>query len=483
MGGTGESDEFLGLGKASHEVLERSVFSMLPLEDAPGLDGGRIPMTGRTVVSHSPSIGVPIEALGFFAFHYAASNVAARLAVPRHLVLGIYLPPRTREGVLRTIAGGLGKEARRHGVTVIAGQTATYRGVEMPLVTATCLGEPARRPESPRGGDRVIVVGAVGMEALWLRALSRGEGGEGWRRLTPLPAALALQEIDGIRLMHDVSEGGLKGALLEVAGAVEMRIEVDSRSVVYAEGAEGLDQDVLRAPSFGSLVVVADPGAVSEAEAVCAGLGAAFADVGLVSDGSGIFVDGREVEPSGRIALDEMYGVFPDQDEVLNVLRAAVSELTEVDGLGRLIPQVGTNIVYARPGASSPDDVAAIDGRIVMGRDRPRVCGGVAYGGSRHMASVVVEAMKIDPSVRAAVNVRGGEDVARALGEMGLSLSELPPVGAGDACPVSAEIEGTGRLSQAYHHPGAVGVEATTTLLAESPLMLVSTLGELAGRV
>jgi predicted fused transcriptional regulator/phosphomethylpyrimidine kinase len=85
--------------------------------------------------------------------------------------------------------------------------------------------------------------------------------------------------------------------------------------------------------------------------------------------------------------------------------------------------------------------------------------------------------------MRAAVNIRGGEDVNRALRRMGLSLSELPPVSTGDACPVAVEIEKTGKLFRAYCHPGAFGVEPTTTLLAETPLMLVSTLAELASRV
>jgi predicted fused transcriptional regulator/phosphomethylpyrimidine kinase len=264
---------------------------------------------------------------------------------------------------------------------------------------------------------------------------------------------------------------------------VDKRIEVESHKIVYVDGAESLDQDILRAPTYGSLVVVADPDAVNKVKAACVDLGIAFADVGLVTDGSGVFIDGKKVVPSGRIALDKMYGIFVDQDEVLNVLRAAVSELIELDGFTCLIPQIGTNIVYAKSRASSLDDIAAIDGRIVWGKDQPRMCGEVAYGGSRYMASVIIEAMKIDPSIRAAVNIRGGEDIDRALREMGLSLCELPPVSTGYACPVSVEIKNTGKLFQAYCHPGAIGIEPTTTLIAETPLMLVSNLAELASRV
>ena len=66
----------LGLGKVSKEVFRRSVQPYLPMDEAE-LDGATLELTHRTVVAHSPSIGVPLEALGFFAFHYAASNVAS----------------------------------------------------------------------------------------------------------------------------------------------------------------------------------------------------------------------------------------------------------------------------------------------------------------------------------------------------------------------------------------------------------------------
>lgn len=300
----------LGLGKVSREVLRRSVFPFLPLEDEPALDGGAVELRGRTVVAHSPSIGVPLEALGFFAFHYAASNVASLLARPRHLVTGIYLPLRTKEEDLRTIAKGLGDEARRYGVKVAAGQTATYYGIEIPLVTATCLGEPVRHPERPQRGDLVVVVGAVGGEALWLKALSEGCADERWRGFTPLPAALRLQEVEGVKLMHDVSEGGVKGALQEIADAVSLRFEIDSRRVPYAEGVESLGQDVLRASTYGALIVVADGGAMEEVSRACGEVGYPCATVGVVRAGTGAYVDGVKVEVLERIALDELYGSF-----------------------------------------------------------------------------------------------------------------------------------------------------------------------------
>jgi len=138
----------LGLGKVTKEVFRRSVLPYIPIDQVE-LDGATIELTDHTVIAHSPSIGVPLEALGFFAFHYAASNVASRFGKPTHIVTGIYLPLRTPEEHLKVIAKSLGDEARRHGVKIGAGQTATYYGLEIPLITATCFGEALRPRGSP----------------------------------------------------------------------------------------------------------------------------------------------------------------------------------------------------------------------------------------------------------------------------------------------------------------------------------------------
>lgn len=305
-----EYDDVLGLGKVSPEILERSVFSLLPMEAEPILDGGTISLEGKTVIAHSPSIGVPLDALGFFAFHYAASNVAVRFGRPRHLVTGIYLPLETRERDLRTISKNLGDEAKRYGVTVVAGQTATYYGLEIPLITTTCLGEPVGRTVSPAPGDRVFILGSVGGEAVWLERLSAGGGDDDFRSFTPLPCALRLHNIPGVRLMHDVSEGGVKKALLEVSSAHNMKVDVESDLINYVKGADALDQDILKAPSYGALIVVAGKDSKVDIKDICSELDVPVADAGIMGRGEGLYIDGERVEQGGRIAIDEVYGAF-----------------------------------------------------------------------------------------------------------------------------------------------------------------------------
>ena len=309
-----DMSDTLGLGKVTKEIFNRSVLPYLPIEKNLELDGATTRFSGNTVIAHSPSIGVPIEALGFFSFHYAASNVASRFGKPTHMISGIYLPLKTRESDLRVIAKSLGNEAKKYGVIVTAGQTATYFGLEIPLLTSTCMGGEVRSPEKPMVGDSVLLVGEVGGEAVWLDRLAKGREYEGWMRFTPLPAILSLQNVDHVRIMHDVSEGGVIGALYEIAESHKVIIDASSDSIVYAEGVTELDGEILRAPTYGALITIVNPEGVNEAKKRCQDIGVSCTIIGSVFKGNGLILDGEPVTEQRRIDIDEIYGSFPGDE-------------------------------------------------------------------------------------------------------------------------------------------------------------------------
>jgi hydrogenase maturation factor len=304
----------LGLGKVTKEIFNRSVLPYLPIDKNLELDGATTRFSGNTVIAHSPSIGVPIEALGFFSFHYAASNVASRFGKPTHMISGIYLPLKTRESDLRVIAKSLGDEAKKYGVIVTAGQTATYFGLEIPLLTSTCMGGEVRSPEKPRVGDSVLLVGEVGGEAVWLDRLAKGREYEGWMRFTPLPVILSLQNVDQVRIMHDVSEGGIIGALYEIVESHKVIIDASSDSIVYAEGVTELDGEILRAPTYGALITIVCPDGVNEVKKRCQEIGVPCIIIGSVFKGNGLTLDGEPVTEQRRIDIDEIYGSFPGDE-------------------------------------------------------------------------------------------------------------------------------------------------------------------------
>lgn len=302
--------EKLGLGKISKEIFNRSVLKYIPVEKELELDGAIINITGDTVIAHSPSIGVPTEALGFFSFHYSASNVASKFGKPRHLVSGIYLPLETTEKELQVIAKSLGDEAKKYNVTITAGQTATYFGIEIPLLTSTCLGEQLKTPVEPCVGDKVCLIGQVGGEAVWLDKLSKGESSEMWREFTPLPMILSLQNIEGVKLMHDVSEGGVIGALYEVASSNGWGINTSSTNIPLYPDSEKLSGNIFRAPTYGTLIAIIKEDSVKAMQSMCMKGGTTCSIIGEIVPKKGLVFDGVNIQEQKRIDIDKIYGTY-----------------------------------------------------------------------------------------------------------------------------------------------------------------------------
>ena len=159
-----------------------------------------------------------------------------------------------------------------------------------------------------------MIVGEVGGEAVWLNKLAKGLEHIDWMRFTPLPAILSLQTLEYVKIMHDVSEGGVVGALFEVAEAHEIGLGVSSDEIVYSEGVEELNGDILRAPTYGALILIVGQDGVIEAKKKCQEIGVPCSVIGRVSRENGLIIDGVRVLEQKRINIDEIYGSFEKKE-------------------------------------------------------------------------------------------------------------------------------------------------------------------------
>jgi len=174
-----------------------------------------------------------------------------------------------------------------------------------------------------------------------------------------------------------------------------------------------------------------------------------------------------------------------EREEVLQRLGDAVVRLRDGMAPG-LIPEVGTNLAYAVPGARSPADVAAVEGRIVRLKGKVHPVGKVAFGASDHMARAVLTAMRFDPRVRAAGNVRFSEEAVERLEEMLLSVCEFdrgkepPGVSTMDWGVASCCRE---EVPDVIFDRGAVGKEPMIRILGEDPEVVAKRMIQLGRRL
>ncbi len=91
---------------------------------------------------------------------------------------------------------------------------------------------------------------------------------------------------------------------------------------------------------------------------------------------------------------------------ILGNMVHAVERLENCPEFSLLMPEVRVNLVYALPGARTPDEVAAVDGRITVVRGSPYAPGIPRWGASDHMARLIIEVRKYDPAINAGINFK-----------------------------------------------------------------------------
>ena len=94
-------------------------------------------------------------------------------------------------------------------------------------------------------------------------------------------------------------------------------------------------------------------------------------------------------------------------------LAEAVAMLEGCREFSALVPEVRVNIVYAPDGADDPCRVLGVDGRITVVAGLPKASGPIRAGVSDHMARLVIETRRHDPSIRAGLNFRWNEAISK----------------------------------------------------------------------
>ena len=184
--------------------------------------------------------------------------------------------------------------------------------------------------------------------------------------------------------------------------------------------------------------------------------------------------------------------MLQEKEEVLEELSAALDHLL-AQPLGRLMPEIRSNFGFALPGAINPKQVAAVPGRISQIGDRLVAFSQPAFGGSQHVAKVILAAMRHDPRSRSAMVVRYSQEALEACAKAGFELASFDRA---DEPPQVKEREGsslewgTGHALRGLDHTpdgifdeGEKGKEPVIRIIGQSPMNVVKKVLALAGQM
>lgn len=90
-----------------------------------------------------------------------------------------------------------------------------------------------------------------------------------------------------------------------------------------------------------------------------------------------------------------------------------------------LIPEVSSNVAMCLPGATTPLDVAAIPGRLILLEGELKTLSPPRFGSSHHLSRVLLSAREVDGEIRAVMNLKWSERYWDVLKKAGYRMSYL----------------------------------------------------------
>lgn len=337
-------------GKATAEMFERIIFRRLGASDRDvlvgpkhGVDVGVVRVADGVAMAMTtdPVFVVPAygwERAAWFAVHILASDASTSGLPLRWMAVDLNLPPEISDDELTLLWDAFSRACDGLGMSVVTGHTARYDGCAWPMVGgATCMALGAEdayvTPTMARPGDRVVVTKGAAIEATALFAatftdrLARALGPDVtkaadalFEEMTVVPEARVAAGFGlrqrGVTSMHDATEGGVLGGLLEVATASRAGMRIDLGAIPVRPEVRAVCDHVGIDPyvsiSEGTLICTV---VRERADAFVATLGREGIDAAVVGEvtpeGSGTVL----VTPEGERALehpglDPFWGAF-----------------------------------------------------------------------------------------------------------------------------------------------------------------------------
>ncbi|MCP4425118.1 MAG: AIR synthase [Chloroflexi bacterium] len=300
-----------------------------------GLDCAVVRTGDTLLVFKSDPITFATDEIGWYLVQINANDIATTGATPRWLLATLLLPEGQTTAVSVTIImTQITDVCRELNIALIGGHTEITYGLDRPIVVGTLVG--AVTPErlvTPRGatpGDRILLTKGVPIEAVAILArefperladdLSASELAQARDFLTN-PGISVLRDAQiaaragKVTAMHDPTEGGLAGALWELAEASGRSLVVNPALIpippLAARICRVFGLNPLATIASGALLLTASPEAAKSIRQALLAAGIACAEIGWVEEGSAaVWREGG----NGRILLPR-----PARDEIARV--------------------------------------------------------------------------------------------------------------------------------------------------------------------
>ena len=322
------------IGKLPNDVLEKIVFNNIKnkrkevlVGSGIGEDNAIIDFGEEVCIMSTDPITGATKDIGKLAIHISCNDVASSGAEPIGVLLTILAPPNTTEEDIKLIMNEAGEASRELNVEIMGGHTEITDAVNRIVISTTVVGKQKKKnmidTSKVSVGDKVLITKYAAIEGTSILAkeledylenkLAKDkiiEAQNMGKLVSVVKEGIILGEI-GVNYMHDITEGGILGAVWEGAIAVNKGIKIYEELIpikeVTKEIASILDIDPYRLISSGSMLVIAKEEKISEIQRKLSEEGINITVIGEIID-EGVYIDRNgsieEILPPGS---DELY--------------------------------------------------------------------------------------------------------------------------------------------------------------------------------
>lgn len=326
------------VGKIPETVLKRSIFKQIhhrrnEILVRPGVGEDcamlQIEPDEVLVMSTDPITGT-VNDIGTFAVHITANDIASSGAEPIGILLTVILPEDASESDIKEIMKDVESVCQQLNMEVMGGHTEVSKAVNQPILTVTGVGKIKRtemiKTAGLKPGQELVMTKWAGLEGTAIIARDKEEelkkrfhqdflerAKDMFHEISVVKEAKVAKQV-GVSSMHDVTEGGIFGALWEVAAASGVGIKVDLKKIPIKqetiEICEVYDLNPYMLMSSGCMLISTDRGnALVEA---------------LKQEGISSAIIGNVIEGNERIIINEdekRYLEPPKVDELYKAIK------------------------------------------------------------------------------------------------------------------------------------------------------------------
>ena len=270
------------IGKLKTELLEKYIFNKLSsnrdeviLKSGTGLDNALLDFGDDLIVASTDPITGASKNLGSLAINVSVNDVSCQCADPVGVLLTVLIPPSATINDLKEIIEDANETCKKLKLDIVGGHTEITDAVNKIIIATTVLGRVSRdkRPDVKKveKGDIVAVSKYIGIEGTSIISNEKDEINKILDEEEVSFANSLSEEISvlkeskiaskyNVKHMHDITEGGLFGALWETTIAINHGIKVDYCDIPILEITEKISRfyniDPCRLISSGSMLMI-----------------------------------------------------------------------------------------------------------------------------------------------------------------------------------------------------------------------------------